>query len=118
MSVNCTKDDLVCPNVWYTFRKIIKIKFDDVRGQLYIYGLRYNLISFICSQRPIQPYIKVSEIFNVFLNLNDRLNSILGRNSQNGLLEINFFSVEKNFKGNLHSTNVVKVFLVRISNTV
>ena len=43
MPVRCYIDDLMCPNVWYTFGKFLKIKFDGIRGKIYMYGLRFNL---------------------------------------------------------------------------
>ena len=41
---------LVSPNVWYTLRKILKMKFDGIPGRTRYYQLRYNLIVFIHSQ--------------------------------------------------------------------
>ena len=97
-------------NVWYAFEKIIKIKFDGLRGWIRKYRLRFNLIIFIYSEGPLQHYLEFSENFTVILNFYSRLNSIFGRNSQIGLWEILFFSVQWFSVKNLKSTKDVKVF--------
>ena len=85
LSVSREKDFHLCPNVWYTFEKIVKIKFDGIRGRNRKYRLRYNLIILIYSQWPLQHKVKFSEGFTVILNFYSRLNSIIGRNSLIGL---------------------------------
>ena len=99
----------MCPNVWYTFGKILKIKFDDIRGKIYMYGFRYNLIIFIYSQGPLQHNIKLSGNFTVIFCFYSRLNSIFGRNSQIGFWEILFFSAQRFSVRNPQSTKAVKV---------
>ena len=105
----------MCPNVGYTFGKIFEIKFVGLRCRIRNYRLRYNLIVFICSQGIIKHNIEISESFTVILNFYSRLNLIFWRNSQNGQLEMNFFSVQRNFEGDLYSTYVVKVSLEGIT---
>ena len=105
-------DSLMSPNVWYTFGKILKIKFDDIRGQIRKYRLSYNRIFLTYSQGPDQPHKKLPESFTAILNFYIRFYSIFGRNSRNGQWEMNFFSVQLKFEGNLYSTYAVKVFLV------
>ena len=100
----------MCPNVWFTFEKIIKIKFDGVRGRIRKSRLRYYLIIFIYSEGPLQHYIKFSENFTVIFNFNSRFNSIFGQNSQISLWEIIFFSVQWFSVQNLKRTKAVKVF--------
>ena len=63
MSVSPAKEVHVCPNVWYTFDKIGKIKFDGIRGGIRKYRLRYNLIIFIYSEGAL----KYNRVFREFL---------------------------------------------------
>ena len=65
MSVNRKKEVLVCLNVWYTFEKIVKIKFDGFRGRIRKYRLRYSLIIFIYSEGSLKYNIEFSENFIV-----------------------------------------------------
>ena len=46
------------------FRKILKIKFEDIRE----YRFRYNLIVLIYSKELVQNNIKVSETFTIISN--------------------------------------------------
>ena len=63
MFLSATKKVLVCPKVWYTFEKVVKIKFDDLGGGIRKYRLRYNSIIFIYSEGPLQHNIEFSENF-------------------------------------------------------
>ena len=99
----------MCRNVWYTFGKKFKIKFDGVSGRIRKYRLMYNMIVLIYSQGPIKHNIEISESFIVTFNFYSRLNLIFWRNSQNGQWKMNFFSVQRNFEANLYSTYVVQV---------
>ena len=85
----------MCQNVWYTFGKILKIKCNGIPGL-------------------VQHNIKISEIFTVIWNFYNHLISIFGQKSQNGQCEMNFFSAQVDFDGNLKITYVSKVFIVGI----
>ena len=91
----------MCPNVWYTFGKILNMKFEVIGGSIRKYRFRFNLIVLIYSKELVQPNIKVSETFTVISNFLSCLNSIFGRNSQNGQWEKIFFSVQSSETGNL-----------------
>ena len=101
MSVGREKEVFVCPNVWYTFGKILKMKFEGIGGWIRKYRFRFNLIVFIYSKELVQHNIKVSETFTVISNFLCCFNSIFGRNSQNGQWEKIFFSVQSSETGNL-----------------
>ena len=109
LSLSRKKEVLLCPNVRYTFEKIVKLKFDDILGRIRKYRLRYSFIMFIYSQGPLQHNIKFSEGLSVIFNFYSRLNSIFGRNSKIGLWEIIFFSAQRFFAINLKSWKAVEV---------
>ena len=77
------------------------MKFEGIGGWIRKYRFRFNLIVLIYSKELVQHNIKVSETFTVISNFLSCLNSIFGRNSQNGQWEKIFFSVQSSETGNL-----------------
>ena len=57
----------------------------------------------------------ISEILIVIWNFYNLFISIFGQNSTNGQWEMNFFSTQVDFDGNLKITYVAKVFFIGIT---
>ena len=100
LSVESIKEVLVCQNVWYTFEKIVKIKF-DICGRIRKDRFWDKVIIFIYSQGLFQLNIKFSETFTVILNFYRRSNQIEW--------EIIFFVARRFSPQNLNTTEAAKV---------
>ena len=75
LSLGREKEVLVCPNIWYTFGKILNIKLGGIRGRILKYRFRYTLIVFKCFKGSVEHYIKISESFTVIFNFDSRPSS-------------------------------------------